>query len=114
MDGLIFVTVKSKALRGRADITLFQPREAEGLSNIPLLVLLHGVYNSHWAWALKGAAHKTVQRLVSTAAIPPMALSMPSDGLWGDGSAYVPHGYWETHLEDALRFFCKTLDAQRK
>ena len=46
MDGLIFVTVKSKALRGRADITLFKPREAEGLSNIPLLVLLHGVYNT--------------------------------------------------------------------
>jgi putative tributyrin esterase len=55
------------------------------------VTLLHGVYGSHWAWAVKGGAHRTLQRLVSAGEIPPMALAMPSDGLWGDGSGYVPH-----------------------
>lgn len=91
-EGLLFVTVKSRALAGRADLTLFAPAEAKELDGVPLVILLHGVYGSHWAWALKGAAHWTVQRLVSAGQIPPLALAMPSDGLWGDGSGYVKHG----------------------
>jgi putative tributyrin esterase len=91
MEGLLFVTVKSHSLKGRADITFFVPEEARQLTDLPLVILLHGVYNSHWAWALKGGAHRTVQRLVRAGEIPPMALAMPSDGLWGDGSGYVPH-----------------------
>lgn len=90
-EGLRFVTVKSPALGARADITLFAPREADKLNNIPLITLLHGVYGSHWAWAMKGFAHRTLQQLVTAGEVPPMALAMPSDGLWGDGSGYVPH-----------------------
>ena len=90
-EGLRFVTVKSRALAGRGDITLFAPREAEAMKDVPLVTLLHGVYGSHWGWAMKGFAHRTLQRLVSSGEIPAMALAMPSDGLWGDGSAYVPH-----------------------
>lgn len=90
-EGLLFVTVKSKALSARADITLFAPTEAKEMTGVPLVILLHGVYGSHWAWALKGAAHRTVQRLVSAGEIPPLCLAMPSDGLWGDGSGYVAH-----------------------
>lgn len=90
-DGLRFVTVKSRALGHRADITLFAPFEAQNLKDVPLAILLHGVYGSHWGWAIKGGAHRTVQRLVCAAEIPPMAIAMPSDGLWGDGSGYVPH-----------------------
>lgn len=89
--GLRFVTVKSAALGQRADILLFVPRQAEGRRDLPLVTLLHGVYGSHWAWAFKGGAHLTAQRLIDEAAIPPMVLAMPSDGLWGDGSGYVPH-----------------------
>lgn len=91
LEGLQFVTVKSKALRGRGDITLFAPREAASLADVPLVLLLHGVYGSHWAWAVKGRAHQTLQRMVTAGDIPPMALAMPSDGLWGDGSGYLPH-----------------------
>ena len=90
-EGLRFVTVKSRALGGRADITVFAPVEAESKRDVPLVLLLHGVYGSHWAWALKGFAHRTLQKLVAEKAIPPMALAMPSDGLWGDGSGYVAH-----------------------
>jgi S-formylglutathione hydrolase FrmB len=88
-DGLRHVTFKSPSLRGRADVTLFVPDRLE--PNTPLVTLLHGVYGSHWAWALKAGVHLTAARLISTNQIPPMVLAMPSDGLWGDGSGYVYH-----------------------
>ena len=91
LAGLRFVTVKSRALRRRADVTLYVPPAAQGVTNLPIVVLLHGVYGSHWAWALKGRAHLTAQRLIDAGALPPVALLMPSDGLWGDGSGYVAH-----------------------
>lgn len=90
-DGLRFLTVKSAAMRARADITLYVPEAAETASNVPIVMLLHGVYGSHWAWALKGAAHVTLERLIAAGSVPPMVLAMPSDGLWGDGSGYVAH-----------------------
>lgn len=90
-DGLLPVTFKSSALGGRADMTLFIPPGIESRTNIPLVILLHGVYGSHWAWALKGGAHLTAAKLISGREIQPMVLVMPSDGLWGDGSGYVAH-----------------------
>ncbi len=90
-EGLRWVTVKSGALKHRGDLTLFVPRQAGGNTNIPVVILLHGVYGSHWAWALKGAAHRTAARLIEAQEIPPMVLAMPSDGLWGDGSGYFRH-----------------------
>jgi len=89
--GLRFVTVKSAALGQRADLLLYEPPQAASLQDVPLVLLLHGVYGSHWAWAFKGAAHLTAQRLIDAGEIPPMVLAMPSDGLWGDGSGYVAH-----------------------
>jgi putative tributyrin esterase len=92
LEGLQFVTVKSRALAGRADITFFVPPQAHNARHVPLVILLHGVYGSHWAWALKGGAHQTLGRMVAGDEVPPMVLAMPSDGLWGDGSGYIPHG----------------------
>src|SRR4051794_7566414 len=90
-EGLRYVTVKSRALRQRADLTLFVPPGASSAANLPLVILLHGVYGSHWAWALKGGAHRTAMRLIDQGEIPSMVLAMPSDGLWGDGSGYLTH-----------------------
>jgi putative tributyrin esterase len=90
-EGLRYVTVKSRALRQRADLTLFVPAGASSAANLPLVILLHGVYGSHWAWALKGGAHRTTMRLIDQGEIPSMVLAMPSDGLWGDGSGYLTH-----------------------
>jgi enterochelin esterase-like enzyme len=90
-DGLEFVTVKSRALGRRADVSLYVPPGARGVADLPIVMLLHGVYGSHWAWALKGAAHFTAGWLIDEGALPPVALLMPSDGLWGDGSGYVSH-----------------------
>jgi putative tributyrin esterase len=90
-DGLTFLTVKSSALRGRGDISLFVPPEARSLRNVPLVLLLHGAHGSHWNWPITGRAHRTAQRLMCEGKIPPLVLAMPSDGLWGDGSGYVAH-----------------------
>ncbi len=88
-DGLRIVTVKSPSLKGRGDICLYVPEECP--QHTPVVLLLHGVYGSHWSWALGGGAHKTTARLIQHGAIQPIVLAMPSDGLWGDGSAYLPH-----------------------
>jgi putative tributyrin esterase len=90
-EGLRWITVKSPALRQRADITVFVPTNSKSDQDLPVAILLHGVYGSHWAWALKGGAHRTAARMIQAGEIVPMVLAMPSDGLWGDGSGYVPH-----------------------
>lgn len=88
--GIHHVTVKSAALRRRADISFYVPPDAKAES-LPLVILLHGVYGSHWAWLYKGGAHKVLDKLIMEENLPPMMLAMPSDGLWGDGSGYVRH-----------------------
>ncbi len=88
-EGFEFITVKSNALKKRADITVFKPKGYSEYAGI--VILLHGVYGSHWAWSVKGNVHKTTQNLVDTTQIKPMVLVMPSDGLFGDGSGYLPH-----------------------
>ena len=91
-DGLRNVTVKTSNLAGRGDITVWIPAaELIGREPLPLVILLHGVYGSHWCWSLKGGAHRTADRLMRAGQIRPMVIAMPSDGLWGDGSGYLPH-----------------------
>ncbi|PHN06060.1 alpha/beta hydrolase [Flavilitoribacter nigricans] len=90
-DGLRHITVKSPHLKSRGDISLFVPSGLSKPTTLPTLILLHGVYGSHWAWSLKGGAHLTAQALIDSGKIPPLLLAMPSDGLWGDGSGYLPH-----------------------
>lgn len=83
------ITVHSPALKGRGDITVFVPPGNH--ENLPLALLLHGVYGSHWAWTGSGDAHGTALKLIASGEIKPMILAMPSDGLWSDGSGYLPH-----------------------
>jgi putative tributyrin esterase len=90
-EGLRHITVSSLALARRGDVTLFVPEQAKGLKDIPVFVLLHGVYGSHWAWSMKAGAHRIAARMIANGALPPCVLAMPSDGLWGRGSGYVPH-----------------------
>ncbi len=103
---LDFITVKSNALKKRADITIFNPSKNDISDKpLPLVILLHGVYGSHWAWTTKGKVHETAQRLVTEGKIKPMVLAMPSDGLFGDGSGYVPHkteNYEKWIVEDVI------------
>lgn len=77
-SGLSHITVKSKALGRRADVTAFVPDDVAAGVTLPIVTLLHGVYGSHWAWAFKGEAHLTARKLIEQKVIPPMVLLMPS------------------------------------
>jgi S-formylglutathione hydrolase FrmB len=93
-DHLRFITVKSPHLKGRGDLCVFVPDNSSNLTALPVVILLHGVYGSAWSWALKSGVHLQAQRMINEGTLPSMIIAMPSDGLWGDGSAYLPHnGY---------------------
>lgn len=97
MQGVCHVTANSSALRGRGDITLFSPRHVDVAT--PVVILLHGVYGSHWNWVFLGSADRIARTLMASGQIPEMVIAMPSDGLWGSGSGYVRrdgrnHGAW--------------------
>lgn len=85
------VTVKSAVLGTRADLTVHAPPAARATADVPLVILLHGVYGSHWSWVRQAGAHRLAARMQAAGEMPPMVLAMPSDGLWGDGSGYLPH-----------------------
>jgi enterochelin esterase-like enzyme len=83
------ITLNSPALKGRGDITVFVPPGKH--RELPLVLLLHGVYGSHWGWTGSGGVHQTALRMIDAGEIRPMVLAMPSDGLWRDGSGYLKH-----------------------
>ena len=91
IENLRHFTVHSTHLKGRADITVFVPPNTQDLSNLPMVMLLHGVYSSHWAWTRQMNVHNIVLDHIEKGLLSAMVLVMPSDGLWGDGSAYLPH-----------------------
>ena len=90
-NNLRFITVKTPNLKGRGDICVFVPENCENKTGLPIITLMHGVYGSAWIWAHKAGVHFTAQRLIDEGKLQPIILAMPSDGLWGDGSAYLPH-----------------------
>lgn len=104
-ENLRWITVKSKALKRRADITLYVPPNLSLNLSLDVVILLHGVYGSHWAWALNGGVHKTARRLIEQGKMKPIVLVMPSDGLYGDGSGYLAHqneNYEKWIMEDVI------------
>ncbi|HTU50767.1 MAG TPA: alpha/beta hydrolase-fold protein [Acidobacteriaceae bacterium] len=99
------LTFYSPALQGRGDVSLFVPPGLNASPRLPVLILLHGVYGSHWNWFLKGGAHRTALTLMKKRKIRPMLLVAPSDGLRGDGTAYVPgscHNYEAWICDDLI------------
>jgi len=108
--GLKYITVKSKALKGRGDISLYIPPSATA-ENTPVVILLHGVYGSHWAWSMNGGAHIALEKLIEAGKVRPMILAMPSDGLFGDGSGYLKHNtadYEKWITEDVMHAVMET------
>jgi len=90
-ENLRFLNFRSDALGQRGDVLVFTPSEFGRLERVPLLVLLHGVYGCQWNWWLNGNLDSTATEMLRDRTMPAMMIAMPSDGLWGDGSGYVPH-----------------------
>ncbi|MDX2379424.1 MAG: alpha/beta hydrolase-fold protein [Acidimicrobiia bacterium] len=83
--------MNSPALGGRGDLAVHTTHGIDMPENVPVVVLLHGVYGSVWNWSLLGGAHTTLDRLVGAGVIGPMVLVMPSDGMRGEGTGYLRH-----------------------
>jgi S-formylglutathione hydrolase FrmB len=110
-DGVRVLTVASDALGGRGDVSLYVPDGAG--PGIPVVLLLHGAYSSHWAWFGKGGAHRTARRLAASGITRPMVLACASDGLWRGSSGYVDQacGAFETWIvRDVVATVCGLLD----
>jgi len=90
-SGVRFLTVQSPSLGGRGDLAIYVPPGAEDVADLPVVVLLHGVYGSFWNWAYNGGAHEVLRDMMGAGTVGPMALLMPSDGLAGEGTAYLSH-----------------------
>ncbi|APY11558.1 acetyl esterase [Seonamhaeicola sp. S2-3] len=84
------ITVKSNHLKGRGDISVYVP-QGSNYKNLPMVILLHGVYGSHNSWIHYAGIHFKMNKWIAEDKLKPMVLVMPSDGLWGDGSGYIPH-----------------------
>lgn len=88
-EGMHFLTVYSTALTNRGCVSVYIPEEHLETPDLPLVILLHGVYGSAFAWPFMGGAHRVAQSLFELGMIQPMGIVMPSDGLWGRGSGYI-------------------------
>jgi enterochelin esterase-like enzyme len=114
-NNLRHITVKSKNLKSRGDITLFVP---EGkYENLPIVLLLHGVYGSHWTWSQRTGIHLKMQSWINNGEVTPMIIAMPSDGLWGDGSGYLPHtnmDYEKWIVEDVINVTIESIPEASK
>ncbi|WP_426670254.1 alpha/beta hydrolase [Mucilaginibacter sp. McL0603] len=112
-NNLRFITVKTPNLKGRGDICVFVPPSISKTDVVPIVILLHGVYGSAWSWAHSGGVHLKVKELIENGELPPMILAMPSDGLWGDGSAYLHHNGYNFEkwiIEDVVDAVVESID----
>ncbi|HVW98407.1 MAG TPA: alpha/beta hydrolase-fold protein [Mucilaginibacter sp.] len=89
-NNLRFVTVKTPNLKGRGDICVYVPPGSGFAGTLPVVILLHGVYGSAWSWPFSSGIHLTANGLIDKGELPKMVIAMPSDGMWGDGSAFLP------------------------
>ncbi|MBD1390987.1 alpha/beta fold hydrolase [Neiella sp. HB171785] len=94
------ITVNSSHIQGRCDISIYNS-VASGKTDVPIVVLLHGVYGSHWVWMRLGGVHQVYQQLKAQG-LGDFVLVMPSDGGLWEGSAYLPlpQGNFERWIVD--------------
>jgi enterochelin esterase-like enzyme len=93
------------------------PPGVEKNDTVPVVILLHGVYGSAWSWPMSSGVHIKLDELIRTGQLPRMILAMPSDGLWGDGSGYLPHGGYNFEkwiAEDVMDIVTGYIDGAHK
>jgi S-formylglutathione hydrolase FrmB len=108
-ENLSLVTVKSRHLNGRGDMLILNPQV--NTVSAPIVILLHGVYGSHWAWQYSVGLEKSLANLAQQYPdLSDFVVVMPSDGLFGDGSGYLPltgHGNYEKWIVEDVIAACQ-------
>jgi putative tributyrin esterase len=90
--GIHFLTFLSQSLgTRRGSLTTYIPPGHENDPNLPMVLLLHGIFGNHWSWCFLGGAHLRLQELIDSKQVRPMGLIMPHDGLYREGSGYLKH-----------------------
>ena len=109
------LTLHSSYINGRQGINVYSyPSEKH---NIPIVILLHGVYGSSNVWMDLGGAHLVYDKLRKQG-LSEFILVMPSDGGLWDGSGYLPlgqHGNYEKWIvEDVVDGVLDNIDGAGK
>lgn len=109
------LTLHSDNLNRRQDVSVYNPH-SQG-KNLPIIILLHGVYGNNWVWMDSGGAHIVYENLRKQG-ISEFVLVMPSDGGIWEGSAYLPledEGNFEQWImEDVINTVIDTVDSVSK
>ncbi|MGM8228648.1 alpha/beta hydrolase [Cellvibrio sp. ARAG 10.3] len=82
------LSVQSSHIKRRCDISVFNAH-SQG-RDLPIVILLHGVYGNHWVWSGLGGVHEAYLQQYNQSGLTEMILVMPSDGGFYAGSAYLP------------------------
>lgn len=98
-DNTLTLTLHSSHLERRQDVTIYNPYSQK--ENLPVVLLLHGVYGNNWVWMDLGGAHLVYEKLRQQG-LSEFVLVMPSDGGIWEGSAYLPlqQGNFEQWIMD--------------
>lgn len=99
-DNLTMLTFHSSHLNARQDVNVYYQPTSQ--NNLPIVILLHGVYGSNWVWMNLGGVHQVYDKLRQQG-LNEFILVMPSDGGLWQGSAYLPlqeHGNYEQWIMD--------------
>lgn len=106
-----FLTVHSSYLGRRHDVSIYNVN-AQG-KNVPIIILMHGVYGNHWVWTNLGGIDKVYEQVKAQQGINDFILVMPSDGGLHDGSAYLPTlnngNYEQWIIDDVLSAVIETV-----
>ncbi|WP_339723273.1 alpha/beta hydrolase-fold protein [uncultured Paraglaciecola sp.] len=98
-DNTLTLTLHSSHLDRRQDVSIYNPYSQS--KNLPVVILLHGVYGNNWVWMDLGGAHLVYEQLRQQG-LSEFVLVMPSDGGIWEGSAYLPlqQGNFEQWIMD--------------
>lgn len=109
-DNVTLLTLHSSHIDGRRDVSVYGSNSTS--NNVPIIILLHGVYGSHWVWMHSGGVHLVYEQL-RRSGLHEFLLVMPSDGGLWDGSGYLPltdqGNYEQWIVEDVITGVCDTI-----
>lgn len=100
-DKLMLLTLHSSALKGRGNVSVYNAYS--DAKDLPIVILMHGVYGNHWVWMHLGGVHEVYNRLRAEG-LSECVLVMPEDGSYYAGSGYLPlkHADYDKWIVDDL------------